>query len=101
MGMQPASQDRAADRAVFARMQVRHAGDGGYAGEARYLIELSQGFALDPGAGRGEQVYGRSAVTLVGVAHDFAFAEMGLRSRKPAGRHAHIQAVREVLTHQP
>ena len=54
-------QNAAADRAVFSRMQVRHAGNCFDAGKRGDILQLLRGVALDPGTGRVEGVNRRAA----------------------------------------
>jgi hypothetical protein len=63
------SQNGAADRAIFAGMEIRHGRDCLHAGQYGDLLELKGGVTLDPGFGRGEDVDRRAAVHLGRSAH--------------------------------
>ena len=75
------SQNGAADRTIFAGMQIRHGGDRADAGQSGDLFELKRGVALDPGFGRGEDVDRRAAVHLGRSAHLKIFQEIENRRR--------------------
>ena len=63
------SQYGAADRTIFAGMEIRHGRDRLDAGPSGDLLELKRGITLDPGFGRGEDVDRRAAVHLGKSAH--------------------------------
>ena len=59
--MNSIGQNAAANRAVFSRMQVRHAGNRFDAGKRGDILQLFRGVALDPRTGRVESVDRRAA----------------------------------------
>ncbi len=63
------SQNGAADRTIFAGMEIRHGRDRPDAGQSGDLLELKRGVTLDPGFGRGKDVDRRAAVHLGRSAH--------------------------------